>query len=74
MTVLTDCRSLEEATEIFTNATTRDTGNDSVEGIMFGENEAVIMSGVFVEEGEVELLTELLVRVLSEYASAGAKL
>ena len=30
------------------------TGNDSVEGIMYNINEAVIMTGEFVEENQVE--------------------
>ena len=33
---------------------TKADGNDSVEGIMYNANEAVIMTGEFVEEEEVE--------------------
>jgi len=47
-------RTLEETIDIFTNETNKSTGNDSVEGIMFGQHEAVIMTGNFVDEDQVE--------------------
>lgn len=47
-------RSLEETINIFTDETNKSSGNDSVEGIMFGQHEAVIMTGNFVSEEQVE--------------------
>ena len=44
------------------------------EGYMSPRPDAFSITAQMLEEGEVELLTELLVRVLSDYASAGAKL
>ena len=48
----TPARTLDEVTEVFTNATVG--ANDSVEGIMLGKEEGVIMTGNFVNENEVE--------------------
>merc|ERR1712050_227331 len=46
--------SLDETTEVLDRETRRGKGNDSVEGIAYSKNEAVIMTGTFVEEYEVE--------------------
>ena len=45
--------SLDETTEVLDRETRREKGNDSVEGIAFSKNEAVIMTGTFVEANEV---------------------
>lgn len=47
-------RSLEETTKVFERETNASVGNDSVEGIAFSKDTAVVMTGTFVEEKEVE--------------------
>lgn len=46
--------TVEDATEVLDREANRKSGNDSVEGIMFTENTAVIMTGEFVSEDKVE--------------------
>jgi len=46
--------SLDETTDVLDRETRRGQGNDSVEGIAFTKDKAVIMTGTFVEEHEVE--------------------
>ena len=40
--------------QLLEKETHKETDNDSVEGIIYSQNEAVIMTGKFVEEREVE--------------------
>jgi len=46
--------SLEAAMQVFERETKRETGNDSVEGIAYSKDSAVIMTGVFVDRDEVD--------------------
>ena len=46
--------SLKQTVEVFERETGRETGNDSVEGIAFSRDTAIIMVGNFVAEEEVE--------------------
>ena len=45
--------SLDETTEVLDRETRRGQGNDSVEGIAYTKDKAVIMTGTFVEAHEV---------------------
>ena len=44
---------MDETTEVLDRETRRGKGNDSVEGIAYSKNKAVIMTGTFVEAYEV---------------------
>jgi len=46
--------SLDETIHVLDHQTNKENGNDSVEGIVYNKNQAVIMTGEFVEEEEVE--------------------
>jgi len=46
--------SLDETVQVLHHQTHKEVANDSVEGIMYNENQAVIMTGEFVEQEEVE--------------------
>ena len=48
------CYSLEETVACFDRETTKLTDNDSVEGIAFTKDTAVIMTGKFVDQSEVK--------------------
>ena len=45
--------SLDETTEVLERETKKAQGNDSVEGIAYSRDTAVIMTGIFVEANEV---------------------
>ena len=47
------CYSLRETMEVLEIETNKDSGNDSVEGIAFSRDTAVIMTGQFVDLDEV---------------------
>jgi len=47
-------QSLDQTIDIFEKDTRKEGGNDTVEGIAFSRDSAVIMTGVFVEEKEVD--------------------
>ena len=47
------CYTLDETIACFSEQTTKDTDNDSVEGIAFTKNTSVIMTGQFVDKDEV---------------------
>jgi len=46
--------NIEEAMQVFERETMKGAGNDSVEGIMYSVHDAVIMTGEFVDENQVE--------------------
>lgn len=46
--------SLDETIHVLDQQTHKESGNDSVEGIVYNKNQAVIMTGEFVEEEKVE--------------------
>ena len=48
------CYTLDETITCFSEQTTKDTENDSVEGIAYSKNTSVIMTGQFVDKEEVE--------------------
>jgi len=48
------CYSLDETTDILDRETNKETENDSVEGIAYSKDTAVIMTGKFVTKKEVE--------------------
>ena len=47
------CHSLNDTVELLAKETHKETLNDSVEGIAFSKDTAVIMTGQFVTSGEV---------------------
>jgi len=48
------CYNLDQSVELLEKETHKQTGNDSVEGIAYSKDTAVIMTGQFVKEEEVE--------------------
>ena len=53
--------SLDETTDVLERETNKSKGNDSVEGIAFSKERAVIMTGKFVDETEVLYQSVLVV-------------
>ena len=49
------CCNLDETVELLDNETHKKTANDSVEGIAFSKDTAVIMTGQFVTKEEVKI-------------------
>ena len=56
------CYSLDETTDILDRETNKETENDSVEGIAYSKDTAVIMTGKFVTKKEVKKKSKIHVQ------------